>query len=310
MDGYTLSRDVRELIKESSSSAWLDTRTTYDYIYQAVLRFVERTECLTASGTITTVVETSAYNLPADFLGLYLRDSSNKYFIKYNDGTSTYFVSHRDYEGIVFANNTTSVDIPDRFSIIDNSTLPTTITSTTTSAGAASNGECTLNKTAGGFTTTVSVGDAVHNITDGSHGVVIAVTSATALQTCLFDGTTNAWGSGDTYLIVPQPRLSLIVDPLSKTASHTITVNYVQKPAPVYSPYKTYRIRPEYHDAIVYYAAFLYKYRDSAANFGDAYYKRFDEACRVAARSINKVLRREGFKVNFMKRGLGDSSFK
>lgn len=302
MDGYTLERDLRELIKESSTSAWINTRTSYDYIYQAVLRFVERTDCLTASGTIITIAETSAYNLPADFMGLYLQDSSGNYYVKYYDGTSTYFISHRDYEDIVFANNTTSVSVADRFTIRDNPTLPTTITGVTTSAGAASNGECSLNKTGATFTTSVSIGDAVHNITDGSHGIVIEVTSDTALKTCLFDGATNVWTNNDTYMIVPQPRWQMVVDPLSKTAGHVITLNYVQKPTPVYSPYKTYRIRPEYHDAIVYYAAFLYKYRDSAANFGDAFYKHFDTACRVAGRVINKTLKREGFKVNMIKR--------
>jgi len=159
--------------------------------------------------------------------------------------------------------------MPQCFAIRDKRALYSQITGTATSAGDASGGECTLTDTSGVFTTTdyVSKGDVIHNTTDGSSGVVLSITSATALVCALFGGTGNDWDTDDAYVIQPQGRLELIIDPPPSTAGHIITLEYIVKPDPVYSDYGSYRFRDQNMESIIEYAAAKYKMRDSEPDF-------------------------------------------
>lgn len=287
-------------MSEASTSSFLNTRTSYDYLYQAAIEIIGRTKALTNTQTITTVAGQANYNLNSDFLDVYLTDSQNLKIIKINDGTSDSFLSFRDYAALTLANNTTSTPIPYNFSIID-APMVSRLTGTATSVGAASNGECTLTDTAADFTN-VFAGDIIHNITDASDGVVIAKTSTTALVTALFEGSGNDWASSDSYVIVPQGRYRLVVDPPPSVAGYTITVKYVQLPDPVYSLYGSYGLPAQFRTALASYAAFLYKYSDREPMFGDALYKVYDNAVRRAAGITNDALRRKGFSVNLLKR--------
>ena len=310
MDGKSLTNGLAKLLNEDvSTSTFLDSKTSYDNVYEAALEFCRRTRVLTATQAITTVADQAAYDLNADFLELYLTDNENRYVVKYNDGTNDSFISFRDYNAITYANNSDSVAYPDNFSVIDKQTLTGRITGTVTSAGATSNGECTCTDSSAPFTN-VKVGDDIHNTTDGSDGIVIAITSTSALVTALFGGTDNDWDSSDAYVIVPQGRKQLILDPAPSTSGHTVTITYVQKPDPVYSPYRTYRFDRQYEPAIIKYAAWLQKYRDSEPNFGDAYYKFWDLQCRTAAKVEHKSLRKPSMRVNFMKRSYGNRSYR
>jgi len=310
MDGKSLTNGLAAILNETvSSSSFMESRVSYDYIYEAVLEFVRRTRVLTASQTITTVADQSAYDLNADFLQLYLRDNENRYVIKYNDGTNDYFLSFRDYEAITYGNQTDSVSIPSNFSIIDKATLTTRITGTVTSNGASSNGECTCTDSAAPFSA-VKVGDDIHNTTDGSDGVVIGITSTSALVTALFGGTDNDWDTSDAYVIVPQGRKQLILDPPPETVGQTVTIHYVQKPDPVYSPYKTYRFDRQYEPAIIKYAAWLYKYRDSEPDFGNAFYKFWDSQVRMASKTEQKSLNKPSMRVNMIKRSYDYRSYR
>lgn len=314
MDGDTLSRDLQQLLNETSGSLYLDSKTTYDYLYWAATDTVMRTNAIVSTQTITTVASTASYNLNADFLKMYLTDDKNRYFIKYYDGTSYYFIYHDSYDSIILANNTTSVKIPDRFTIRQGAET-TQITGSVTSAGAASVGECTLTNTSGTFTTApaVEVGDTVHNVTDGSHGIVLAVTSAIALVTALFGGTENDWtsnGSKDSYRINPQPKFVLQFDPPPSTSGYTATVYYVQKPYPVYSDYRKYNLPMSYRQVLVQYAAWLYKYKDREPNYGDAFFKYWDRATRQYGKELNVALQRKGYRVNLTKRASSSGSYK
>lgn len=310
MDGKSLTNGLAALLNETvSSSSFLESRVSYDYLYEAACEFVRRTRVLTASQTITTVADQTNYDLNADFLSLYLRDSQNRYTVKFNDGSNDYFLPFRDYEAITYANNTTSVTIPSNFSIIDKSTLTDRITGSVTSDGASTNSECTCTDSSAPFTN-VKVGDDIHNTTDGSDGVVIAVTSTSALVTALFGGTNNYWTSGDAYVIVPQSRKQLVLDPPPSTAGYTVTIKYVQKPDPVYSPYRTYRFDRQYEPAIIKYAAWLYKMRDSEPDFGHAYYQYWDAQVRMAAKTEHKSFNNPSMRVNFNKRSYADRSFR
>ena len=310
MDGRSLTNGLAALINETvSSSSFLDSRSSYDFLYEAACEFVRRTRVLTGSQAITTVADQENYDLNADFLCLYLRNNQNQYIVKYNDGSFDAFLPFRDYEAILYANQTTSVPYPSTFSIIDTPTLTDRIAGSATSDGASSNGECTLTDAAAPFAA-VKVGADVHNTTDGSDGVVIGVTSTSAIVTALFGGTDNDWDSSDAYVIVPQGKKQLILDPPPSVSGYTATIQYVQKPAPVYSPYVAYRFDRQYEPALVKYAAWLYKYRDSEPNFGDAFYKYWDNQCRMAAKTEHKSFDNPSMRVNFMKRSYGNRSYR
>jgi hypothetical protein len=310
VDGESLLYKVRQLLGESSGSAWLDDRTTYDYLYEAAKGFVARTDCLTFSQTITTVATSTDYTLNADFMQLYLTNDHNKLFVKYYDGAGYTFPPFREYGGIYYANQTSSKSIPDSFTISDSQTTPAQVTGTCTTAGALSNGEAILTDSAAAFTTYVSVGDAVHNTTDSAHGVVIAVNSASAINTAMFGGTDNDWDSLDAYIIVPQGRLKLVVDPPSSTSGHSIYVPYVQCPVPVYSSYRQYRIPTRSPEVLASYAAWKYKYRDREPNFGDALYKMYEAEIRLAGKKLNNARGNAGFRVNFTKQSSRDRSYR
>lgn len=309
MDGHSLKRKLREILQEGSTSTFLNDRDSYDYIYAAVLEFVQRTRCITSTQSITTVASQTNYTLSSDFMELYLTDNQNRRYVKYNNGSNDTFIYERDRAGVVFANNTTAVTVPNNFYIRDVQSLTARLTGTATSTGAITNNETTLTDTAADFTNVV-VGDEIHNTTDDSHGVVLVKTSTTALVTALFDGTNNKWTSADAYLIVPQGRLELVLDPPPSTAGHTITVNYIQRPEPVYSNFRNYKIKPEYDLAIIFYAAWLYKYRDKEPSYGDTFYKYFDDKVRRAGHVINSTLNRREFTVNMIKRAGRQGSIK
>jgi len=297
MDGATLSRELEQLLGETASSSYLDSKSTYDYLYEAALRTVQRTNCLTSSQEITTTEDGVNYYLNADFLKLYLSDDRGRQFIKYNDGTNNFFIYPSSYDSIVLANNDDSQSVPDSFCIRDAAAI-TRDSGTATSTGAATGGVCTLTDTAATFTTSkISAGDFIHNTTDGSQGVVISITSETALVAALFGGTDNDWTSADAYYINPQKRFYLTIDPLSSTAAHTITVYYVQKPAPVYSSYYSYQIPINLKSALVQYAAWLYKYRDGNANYGDAWFKYWDLNVRQYGREMNLARQTKEYRV-------------
>jgi len=300
MDGADLIRRLNQLLNEDSDAGWLDKQTSYDYLYEAALEFVSRTNCLTATQTITTVADQEAYNVDAEFLKLYMKNSSGSYYIKYNNGSTDTFVKWRDYEDIVYSNQTTSENVPSYFCIVDDD-LPSQLTGTATSNGSATGGASTLTDSTADFSD-VAPGDIVHNTTDGSSGPVLSVTSTTALSTALFGGTNNAWTSSDAYVIQPGSRYQLVLSPPPDTSGHTVTLYYVQRPEPVYSDYGIYRFPSQYAPALVKYAFWLYKYRDSEPNFGDAMYKYWDAQVRKYSVSINHSIRPSGFRVNLVKR--------
>ena len=293
-------RRLRQLLNEDTDTGWLDTRTSYDFFYEAAKELVDRTNCLRTTQSITTVAEDDEYDLNPDFLKLYARNRDNNFYVRLNDGSTNHFLVWKDYEDILYDNNTTSVTIPSHFSIIDVADQ-TQVTGTATSTAAASAGECTLTDTAGDFSD-VNAGALIHNTTDTSTGIVLSKTSSTVLVVALFGGTANDWTSADAYVIQPQSRYQIYIDPPPSTAGYTLTVPYIQQPAPVYSDYGIYRFSDQYTEPLVKYAAFLYKYRNAEPDFGDSLYMHWDRAMGRAAYSINKGQRPGNFKVNLKKR--------
>lgn len=200
--------------------------------------------------------------------------------------------------------NVSSDNVPDHFAIRDKQALYSQITGTATSAGAASGGVCTLTDTSGLFLTTdyVSPGDHIHNTTDGSTGIVLSITSATALVCALFGGTDNDWSADDAYVIQPQGRVELYLDPPPSTSNRLIRIPYVPRPDPVYSDYGTYRFQYKAMTAIIKYAGWMYKYRDSEPNFGDKLFMWWDRQVRQDAAQLKPFLKQKRWGINLRRR--------
>jgi hypothetical protein len=313
MDGQIMLQQLSQLLNEDlTTSDFLDTKTSYDFLYEATCEFVRQTGCLTNTGTITTVAGTQAYALPSDFFYLYQRNDRNELYIKINDGTSDYFFTWRAYDAIVYANNpNTLVAIPGNFSITDKQTLGSIVSGTaTTPTGSIVLGESVLTASGTTFTST-QIGDTIHNTTDNSYGVVLDYVSAHSIAVALFYGTNDFFTIADAFKIVPHHPKMLYLDYPSSISGYTITFQYVQRPnPPVYALTRAYRVPTQYMPAIIKYAAWLYKYRDREPNYGDAWYKYWDQQLRAGKFYENKAINRTSFSVNMRKRTLRDRSYK
>lgn len=305
MDGWNLLFDLREALHERSDSDWLNDQSSYTYLYEAAIEINLRNVLITSSQSITTVAETAEYNLNPDFMGLHLKDRDNCLYVKVYDGTNYHFITNKAYEDIYYDNLTSSQAIPDYFTIKHATTQVSNVTGTTSAAGTTSNGEATLTDTSLSTKfSTISVGDLVHNTTDSSHGVIIEKTSNTALVCAMFNSSGDAasFELSDAYVIVPQPRYSIVFEPPLSTASYTIYVPYIQKPVPVFSPYRSYKFPLECKRDIVEYASARYKYRDRDPNFGNAFFQYFDRGVKLTGGTNKKAVNNNTFKMNLKKR--------
>src|SRR3989304_736964 len=300
MDGKELLYRLRQLLNEDSDSAFLDNRTSYTFLWEAAKEFVAKTNCLRAEQSITTVADQDTYTLNADFMKLYLRDRDGLFFIKYNDGSNNHFLLYKSYEEMVYEDYTTSVARPTFFTILDQSSLASRVSGTAVAAGAAAGGQCTLSDTSSSTKfANVSAGDIVHNTTDGCDGVVLSKTSNTALVTALFGGAGNDWAQNDAYWIQPQGRMQLKIYPPPLTAGHTITIAYVQIPAPVFSEYGIYRFQQGSMDALLKLAAWLYKFRDRELDYGDKWFQYAERQIRRLNSTLRDSINHRDFRVSF-----------
>lgn len=261
MDGKSLKRAVLDFLDEEVASAlFAKARVVYEYLDAAAVEFARDTQSLTAEAEITTVADQQEYDLPPDFIQLYMKSSVGRFFGKYYDGSNCSWPVFTSYEKIYKTNLTDSKSIPGRFAIRDKDAKEDLIQGAADAAGAASGGQCTLQDDSMLFTTTNRVypRDRIHNTTDGSDGVVLSVTDATHLVCALFGGGSNDWALSDAYVIQPAAEKQVVLDAPSETAGHTLTIPYICRPTPVYSDYGFWRIDPMSCRAIAAEAAFLY----------------------------------------------------
>ena len=292
MDGKNLKRKLQNLLNMVGDTDFFDERSGYDYLYAAARQWVIETECLSTTQSITTVAKQAAYTLSGDFLALYLKNNG-KYYIKFYDGSDYTFIDFRPYEDVIYDDNTTSVAIPSYFTLKDDPTLDTLVSDTADNdGGSAVGGKATLTMNTAVFTD-VTPGDIIHNTTDGSDGVVVSTESTgKILGVCLFGGTDNEIDASDAFVIQPRKRMQLVFDPPPLTADYTATVYYLQSPPPVYSDYDVYKLPYDYSDALVHYAAWLFKYRDQKPDIGDRFFlywkDQITEARRLTYRGFAK----------------------
>jgi hypothetical protein len=265
MDGKQLKQLFLYALDElSSSSKYASVRKTYEMLDWAASIFSRETKMLHAKTTITTVANQQAYDLPPDFLGLYMTNHIGRFFGKFYDGSNYSFPYLTTYEKIYKSNKTDSVEYPSKFCIVDKESVESLITGSATAAGTLSAGKATLTDTTKLFTTTnrVYARDIIHDTTQGSDGVVLSVTNATQLEVGLFnveteeaEGITNA----DAYVIQPAAEYSLVFDAPLETAAYTLELPYYCLPDPVYSDYGFWRFPARTCRAIAYGAASIFK---------------------------------------------------
>jgi hypothetical protein len=313
MDGTYLIGQLQTVLRENSFSQFIPLRSQYDYLWKAAVEFVKRTRCMSANQAFTTVAGQSSYDQNPDFLQFGLMDTYNRYFLQYNDGTNTNNIYFRDFNMVVYANQTTSVPLPFNFTNNDKAGPATNITGT---AGAGS-GANLLDAAAPFASSGVQIvfpGDEVHDSTTGYYGLVTAYNSSSSIATAIFDSTgstTETWTVGHGYVVVPQGRKQIILSPPPSASGCIVTVpSYVKKPNPVFTPYDSYPFDSQYALALAFYAAWLAKYQDEQPQLGDAFYKYWDAQVRAGIKDQQKGFNRFGYRVNMIKRSYDDRSYR
>lgn len=301
MDGKTLLMQLRNRLNEDENSTFLDTKSSYEFLNEAAIEFASRTKLLTSSQTITTVANQAEYSLNADFLNMYLKDSKFDLFVKYNDGTVNSFPTFVNYQTVAQKQVIASALRPERFYLKSPNTTPAQINGTATNTVALSGGESTLNDTGGDFSN-ASPGDCIHNTTDGSSGVITSITSVTSIKTALFGGTNNFWTAGDAFVIQPQTKFVIGFDDIPTTAGHTVTVEYVKRPDPVYTDYASFRFPWQYTNVLVMYAMYLYKIRDNKPREASQFLILFNSAVKKASSQVSDTTNRRRLNISFKKR--------
>ena len=120
MDGKQLSRMVLDLLDEPvASELFADQRVIYQYLDAAAVGFARETGYLKTDVDITTVADQQIYDLPPDYMGLYMKNSRGRYFAKYYDGSNYSWPLKSSYEKIFKSNQTTARTRPGRFCIRD-----------------------------------------------------------------------------------------------------------------------------------------------------------------------------------------------
>jgi len=291
MVGKDMLYKLRLLLNELADSPFFDTLTAYQALNEAACQFVSRTNALKNEATITTVADQAGYQLPLDFL-LPWTTRNNEHYLRYYDGSTYNNIFMKDQDDIFYENNTTSVTIPSGWCLCDCPLTPTIRTGTATANGTSNGGEVTLTNSAADFSDSgwsVQAGDYIHNITDGSVGMVIEYTDATHLICALFNGTNNDFTSGDSYGISGAGRLKISLDPPPSESGHIITFPYVQKPTVVYSDFRSFRLQQRYIEALINFAAAIFAKRDRDVNKTQLFSQIFNSGIVQGINQINKT---------------------
>lgn len=256
MDGRTA---IGHMIQALDGNAGGDKLELFSALDAAATDFVRQTKLLTSEVDITTTEDGQEYDLPPDFIALYVRDAARRLVGKFYDGSTTTWPVLTTYEKIFRANKTDSKAVPTSFAIRDMPTLNANITGTATAAGAAVGGECILTASGASFSGNANVRDIIHNTLDRSTGRVLAVTDDTHLVTTLFNGGADAWAENDTYVIKPAVQKQLVLEAPAETAGYTLTLPYLCMPAPVFSDFSSWRFEPRSCLAVCHEAAYLFQ---------------------------------------------------
>jgi hypothetical protein len=302
---------LKQLLAEFSSS-WMNLKTSYDYIYKAARDFAKETMSLQSSQTINLVSMQSQYTLMPDYLEIIMKDQNGSPMISYlgpgSQSSYPVWLTYEDYSDYLQSQPYNPPDVPNNFTIggtYVSDILNGTAQLSTTAVG----GESVLTSTGADFSSLFS-GDSVINTTRNYLGIILnTLPDSSSVNTAMFDmniqtGQPQGWTVGDSYIIRPSPRYQILLDPAPLQTPSNVIISYIALPLPVYSDYGVYGFATGYEDALISYAAWLYKYRESRPNFGDPLFLMYERDMRKAKNVHRKAsgLVSGGLNVNFMKR--------
>uniref|UniRef100_A0A6H1ZSW4 Uncharacterized protein n=1 Tax=viral metagenome TaxID=1070528 RepID=A0A6H1ZSW4_9ZZZZ len=275
-DGNTFLEYLNDILKQEkdqsakSGSIVVQDKLAYEFGDIGACELAKKTLLLRKTASIQTVASQRTYNLPPDYIRMVVHKNFRIPVIRYTkDGeTDGVFIEQGSYQDFWAYDTDQTEDVPGCFDILPYNTSDlSAITGTTSAAGAESDGESTLTEAGKLFTTTNLVYPRyrVHNTTKKYHGIVLAVSSAAALNTAMFkDKACMGWGNGELYRIQSTGNYKLIFDYATLNADDTIDIEYYCLPSPVFSPYGVWGFQdPEYTFAIACYAAWLFKFRST-----------------------------------------------
>jgi hypothetical protein len=278
MNGLMLKKMFLSALNEAQEDMIaVDLFSIYSRLDEAAQIWVRETKSIRSTATITTVANQQAYDLPADFLGLYVRQqcahqSNPRYVIRHDsaDGNSTVYPVLTAYETIWRLNVSDPQTSPRAFAIVDKATSGATISGFTSAAGAVLNGKAQLIDAAAEFSGFVTARDTVLNLSRESSGLIVRYVDGQTLNCALFPEGINSWASGDSYIIQPQARKQIHLDAPSAEDGGVISVPYIASPPPVYTELDAWRLDFVACRAIAYEAAFLHQMsaRPGRANQG------------------------------------------
>uniref|UniRef100_A0A6M3IHC7 Uncharacterized protein n=1 Tax=viral metagenome TaxID=1070528 RepID=A0A6M3IHC7_9ZZZZ len=253
MDGQLLFDYVDMFLRQegmkpqSFSDAIRDRFSAYELGDIAACEFASEVRPFRKSVDITSVDGQREYDCPPDFISISMQERvGRKDVILYKEsGSNEPDVIVREPRKNFWANDSTiEQNTPNSFDIISKALAPATITGTTTSAGAVSDGQATLTNTAATFETSgsglVYPRYRVRNTSTGnkSMGIVISRESDTTLVTSLYnEDAPRGYDSGDGYVIQVSNKFQIQFDYPCNTSGDTITMEYYSYPSPVFSPY-------------------------------------------------------------------------
>lgn len=264
MNGKMLTRQFLDFIDTKEvSDDYASQRRIYEALDMAAGIFCRETRILHSEVSLTTIAGVQRYDLPPDFIDLYMRSTRGRFFIRYADGYNYFFPLLTPLERIYRDNLITAQEIPNRFAIADKNTTAVAITGTATAAGVAANGRAILTDSTRNFLTTHRTWprDVIYNGTTAAMGYVLSVINATSLFTALFDGTAgnNGWTSANTYTIQPSAEKELILEAPAATSGHIMHVSYVCMPTPVFSDFDAWSFPSRTSRAIASGASAIFK---------------------------------------------------
>ena len=275
MNGKMLRRAMLDFLDEENVDAlYASTRRVWESLDHAASIFCRETGYLKKSVQITTIAAAQTYDLPPDYIRPAMQNRQGRYIAKYTDSDgNVFFPILSSHERIYKANLTDSQDSPYRFAIRDKQSVSDALYGIATATADPATGDTVtalVDSTATFSSDSVRARDTVHNVTDQSDGMVISVATESTVWTAVFEGTTNAWDVGDSYVIQPAAEFELVLDAPSESSGDVFELYYVCMPEPVYHDLGMWRFPQRVCRAIAQGAASLFKgvkreYKDASS---------------------------------------------
>lgn len=262
MNGRMLTQEFLDAIDTRElSDDYASQRKVYECLDMAAGIFCRETRHLTTSVTVPTVPGQQVYDLPPDFIDLYMQSLPGRYYIRYTAQEQVSWPVKVDYE-VIYQNNRTEAEAwPNCFAITSPRNAANLLKGTVSDACPVQDGRCILTDANRDFLNAHRVypRDMVHNTTTGSMGIVLDVIERSQVATAIFGGSSQGFAPGDGYAIQAAAREQLWLPAPSLSTGHEIHIPYVCLPLPVFWDFGVWPFSARVCRAIAHGAAALFK---------------------------------------------------